>query len=89
MKKLTITIGKESVAFETSNENFINNAGGLFSSISAAAMHALNDENFKATVNGISIVVSDEDNEDNKDDKNKNDGKDKRFESNLDDAIWL
>lgn len=89
MKKLTIAIGKESVEFETSNENFINNAGGLFSSISAAAMHALNDENFKATVNGISIVVSDESNEDNKDDKNKSDTKDRKFESTYDDAIWL
>lgn len=86
MKKLTITIGKESITLETSDKNFIDNAGGLFSAISAASMHALNDEDFKATVSGISIVVSDEDDADN---KNKNDGKDRKFESTIEDTIWL
>lgn len=86
MKQMTISIGKATVTLKSDDDDFINKAGGIFSSISAAAMSALNDEDFKADVSGISIIVSD------KSDKKFENTNDSTFKPNSvesDEKIWL
>lgn len=91
MKQMTISIGKESVTLNSDDKDFSTQINALISLITESAMCALKDEDFNADGMGMSVDVSDK--QDNKKDDKKYDNNGipnhKSAELNTDDGFWL